>query len=1062
MSDEIACGSCGSPNPARAKFCLECGAQFRAAGQDAGERRVVSVVFADLSGFTSYSEKTDPEEVRALADQAAGALGGIVQRYGGTVDKIIGDCVMAVFGAPTSHEDDPERAVRAALEMRAFVDENSERFAGMPLRIGVNTGEAMFAPVGPQGQHTVIGDTVNTAARLQTAAAKGEVLVGEGTYRATTSSIELEEVPPLKAKGKDEPVPAWRAVRVRGAEPVRARAQTPIVGRDAELARLWELWELARAGGSPYLAAVLGPPGIGKSRLIDEHVARLQATGAIFRGRCLPYGEGITYWPVIEILRDAAGILTTDEPPAVSAKLGTLLEGLGTDDLDELRTMAAALANLLGVSTTPRGTYAVDEISQGELHWGVRRVLELLAGMRPVLLVLEDVHWAEPTLLELIVFILEADAPLLVVASARPELCRVDTPLLTPAANRRVIEVGPLDEGEGVALLAGLASELDEEARERVLRTAAGNPLFLEETVRMLSESGALEGGGAVTMPGSLRSLIGARLDRLPEAESKLAQRASVIGGVFWSGALARLHGEEVEPGLRSLTERDMVHPQEPSTVAGEREWAFKHALIRDVAYERLPKAARAELHARCGEWISALPGGEDEFPEIVAHHLEQACLLARGMKRSGITPPLIPAVRALTRAAERAEGREGTREADRFYSRAIELVEDRLPETSAELRLRRCGTQVALGSLRQAVGELEEVTVAAAAVGRPDLRCGSLLMLANVDQKQGRPREARGRLEEALSLAEGIGDARLRVRAAYEFASLRADFEGAGEDAVADLRDAQALADELDDRALRIEGHLRLGTLLFNIGRLADAEEEFARCALLASEEGSLRDETRATSSLGFVKFYRGDKEEAELLAVRAMEMLERTGDRYLQLQNLRWLAKFSLARDDAPAAEARLREALPLALESGGWLVVEIERYLVEALVRQGRVDEAREAVAAAREGLPAEDAYARAALSIAEGIVAAAEGDAARVAGAFEAAFPLLEEQGLTIDLAEARMVYAWALAELGDPAAARDQLAQARATFEALGALGKLEEIDQELAETGGGAVSRPST
>ncbi len=375
MASELPCPSCGTLNAARAKFCNECGtklaplvdipaadgratmeamleAEEAAVRSHPGERRVVSVLFADLSGFTSFSERSDPEEVRALADEAAGRLGEIVVRYGGTVDKIIGDCVMAMFGAPTSHEDDPERAVRAALDMQDYVNEHSEKFAGLPLRIGVNTGETMYAPVGPGGQYTVIGDTVNVAARLQSAAAKGEILVGKPTYQAAAEAIELEAVAPIRAKGKEEPVPAFRAVRVKGGQVKRKAARTPLIGRGVEFDRLWELWEKARTERRPYLAVILGEPGMGKSRLLAEVTARLSGAAAVHWGRCLPYGEGITYWPVVELVKEAAGILVSDGPQEMSAKLGSLLESLGTDDVDELRTMASALANLVGVPTS--------------------------------------------------------------------------------------------------------------------------------------------------------------------------------------------------------------------------------------------------------------------------------------------------------------------------------------------------------------------------------------------------------------------------------------------------------------------------------------------------------------------------------------------------------------------------------------------------------------------------------------------------------------------------------------------------------------------------------------
>jgi class 3 adenylate cyclase/tetratricopeptide (TPR) repeat protein len=1032
----------------------------------AGERRVVSVLFADLSGFTSYSERTDPEEVRALADEAAARLGDIVERYGGGVDKIIGDAVMAVFGAPISHEDDPERAVRAALDMQAYVTEHSETFAGLPLRIGINTGEAMYAPVGRGGQYTVIGDTVNTSARLQSGAGKGEVLVGESTYRATVEAIEFEASPPITAKGKEEPVVAWRARSVIGARPTKRAATASLVGRTVEFDRLWELWERVRTDGKPYLATILGAPGVGKSRLLTEVTGRLEGMTSVHWGRCLPYGEGITYWPVIEVVKDAAGILQSDDATTDGVKVGTFLEGLGSDDLDELRTMAAALATLIAAPTTPRGTYTVTEISQPELHWGLRRILELLAARRPVVLVFEDLHWAEPTLLELLEYLLEADAPILVLGTARPELKETAPGILADQWNRRLIELQTLSEAESGALLTELlgGATIPEGPLGKLLQAAAGNPLFLEETVRMLMDAGVLDSTGRpvegaatdVAIPSSLHSLIGSRLDRLGPPERRLAEHASVVGNVFWPGAVAHLDGavEDIEGNLGTLEDRDIIHEHETSTLAGEREYAFKHILVRDVAYGRLSKGRRAQLHLRCSGWVAGLSEGEEEFIEIVAYHLEEACRLASEVKRSSIAPPILPAVKALTQAAAKARRREGTREAQRFYARALGLLGGRFPETGTEIRLLRSQTLTELGELKTAREELSSVVDGAARTGRRDLRCGALVGLADIDEKQGRASEARRRLSEAESLAADVGDLPLQVRTRFQLSALHADFEKRADEAEDELREALVLAEELDDLSLRVEGHLRLGTLLFNLGRLAEAEDQLTRCEALAGAEGSLRDQAMVTLLLSFVKFYRGEVDEAERLALQTLQWLERTADRYFEIQDLRCLAKFALWRGDAVTAQERLDQALPMAVETGGWLAVEINRYLAEALSRQGKVAEAREAAEAARACLPEEDLYARAALSLADAFVATAEGDEDTARRHFTAALPLLEEQALILDHGEAMVAFARALRRFGDHSAAREHLDRARELFAGMEAWALVQEIDRELAEMAG--------
>jgi tetratricopeptide (TPR) repeat protein len=483
--------------------------------------------------------------------------------------------------------------------------------------------------------------------------------------------------------------------------------------------------------------------------------------------------------------------------------------------------------------------------------------------------------------------------------------------------------------------------------------------------------------------------------------------------------------------------------------VADEREYEFKHILIREVAYDRLPKGRRAELHVRFTEWTRALRGGEEELVEIVAYHLEQACRLAREVARSPVPPPVDAAVEALRLAAEKAERREGFPEAERFYLRALDLLADGDAERAIELRLSHGRVLTALGQLPRAHEELLEVAASALSGDRRDIRCAALVALANIDQKQGRADESQRRLMEAQALAAEINDRGLQTRAGYEFAQVRADFHGEIGPAVDDLSRALVIAEELDDRALRIEGHLRLGSVFFNLGELDRAEEQLDRCLSLAAEQGSRRDEARATSWLSLVKYYRGEEEEAERLALQALAWLERTSDSYFQLQNLGALAKYALARGDPELAEKRLRDALPLALEGGGWLVIEMYRYLTQALVCQQRIDEARELVAFAARNVPEEDLFARAALLLAEAAVATARGERSAATASLEEAMRLLEEQQLVIELAETRLAFGRALAAFGETTGALTELERARTAFRRMGARGLLAQADGEL-------------
>jgi class 3 adenylate cyclase/tetratricopeptide (TPR) repeat protein len=1058
------CAECGEENPERARFCLACGSSLDSAPAPAAveERRTVTVVFTDIVGSTASAEQLDPEDVRARLAPYYTRVRRELESFGGTVEKFIGDAVVALFGAPVAHEDDPERAVRATLAVREAIAElnAADEWLDLNLRTGVHTGEALvvLGARTTEGEGMAAGDVMNTAARLQSAAPVNGIIAGEATYRATSHVIEYREAEPVQAKGKTEPIPVWEVVAVRKPPSSRAVSGGPFVGRGEELDRLENAWERVRSGRGGFAATILGPPGIGKSRFLREFTERVEPVASVYRGRCLPYGEGITYWAITEILKGAAGILHDDGSEVSSRKLGALLERLPTTDQDELRTMAAALATLAGVATTPAGTYTVTEITQAEMHWGIRRILELLAAERPLVLVVEDLHWAEPTLLELVESVAGASSgAIFLLGSARPELADTYAAFTSESEGRLVIELEALPEEASGALLAGLlgTEEVPEGPLKTLLENAGGNPLFLEETVGMLKDAGLVSGGritgdvGALPVPTSLQALIGSRLDQLSAAEKRVAQHASVVGVTFWSGSLAHLDGIEsdLDLALETLQRRDFVRAHESSTVAGEREYGFKHVLIRDVAYGQLPKGRRADLHLRFADWVRALPGREEELIEIVAYHLEQACLAARAIARSPVAPPVLRAVDALGRAAGKSERREGYGEAERFYVRALALLDGEHAEVAADIRVRHGRALVALGELRRATAELTSVAQDALALGRSNLRGSALVELADIDQRQGRPADGRRRLAEAAELAEDNGDMLLGVRAAFVLASLRAEFDGALDEAVEDLRRSVAIAEEIDDRSLRTEGHLRIAALLFNLGRLAEVEEQLGRCLALAGEMGSHRVEAEATSWLSVVKYYQGEFAEAERLGLQAAEWLDRTSDSYFQVQNLVYLARYALDEDDSKLAEERLRDAIPIALGIEGWVVVESYRFLVEALVREGQASDARELADFAARGISEEDPYAHASVLLARGTVSAAEGHATDTRNAFTEALGLLESLHMPVDTAEARIAFAGALARLGDVDDARAELGRARELFEAMGATGALVRIER---------------
>jgi class 3 adenylate cyclase/tetratricopeptide (TPR) repeat protein len=1074
------CAKCGQDNPDVARFCLACGSPLAAVtAAPEEERRLITVLFTDIVGSTAKAEQMDPEDVRARLAPYYARLRTELERFGGTVEKFIGDAVVALFGAPVAHEDDPERAVRAAFAVcTAIEDLNAQdEWLDLKVRVGVNTGEALVvigARVG-EGEGMASGDVMNTAARLQSAAPVNGIVVGELTYLATRDTIEYSAVAPIAAKGKSEPVPIWQALAPRDEPRRRPLVGTTLIGRDRELEELSEQWSQVMRDGRPKTVTVLGPPGIGKSRLLAQLGQRAEEEGSVHWGRCLPYGEGITYWPVTELVKSAAGILQSDPTGTIADKLDGLIAGLGTDDLDELRAIAAALSNIVGIPTTPRGTYAARQISQAELHWGIRRAFELFSLNGPTMLVFEDLHWAEQTLIELIAFIgsREIEAPLMLVCSARPELAETAPAHVRTSERRRTITLGTLSSEQGIAFVAELlgdAALAETPVAAALIRNAGGNPLFLGESVRMLQDQGLVDAERWQSetledfpVPTSVQSLISARLDQLGPGAKRCAHHASVVGSVFWPGAVTHLGagesgavGPDLQSDLDALARRDFIGRNEVSTVANEDEYAFKHILIRDVAYGQVPKGRRAQLHVRFADWVRILPGNADEFIEIVAWHLEQACRLSREIARSPIDPPLLAAAGALADAARRAEQHEGLREAKRFYVRALEVLGDAHPERALELRLQHARTLAALGELIGAREELEACAAIAAETRQTAVRCDALVTLANIDQRQGRPGDARTRLDEALDLSRSVGS-RFQIRAAFSAAALRADFEGDLDGAVDDLRRALALAEELDDPALATEGRLRIGYILFNAGDLGGSETELTRCYELAEDLGSRRDQARATLVLAAIKYYRGDLAEAERLGLQTCEWLERTAEPYFQIQNFRALGMYALARDDPLAAEQWFQQAIPIALEEGGRYALEVYRWLTEAIVRQGRIDDGADLVELAARSAPAEDLAAQAYVGIGSALVAAARGDNTGTRIGYARGLDLFEQQNMPIELAETRVSFARALASLGEISDTRSQFELARSTFAEIGADRVVRMIDRELAELAGGAV-----
>ncbi len=674
------CPACGTANPAEARFCMACATPL-AALETREERRVVSVLFADLAGFTARAEALDPEDVRAILVPYHAAITSEVTTHGGRVDRFLGDGVMALFGAPVAHGDDPERAVRAGLRI---VERVGALGLDLHVRVGINTGSVLFAAgAGDRDDavtgDAVTGDAVNTAARLQAAAPLDGVVVGEATHRATAHALSFAALPAIAAKGKAHPVPLWRALgplaRAAGALPVEA---TPFVGRDLELSRLVALFERARTAPSVEVATIVGDAGLGKSRLVRElarHVARLPDPVTWLAGRCLPYGDGLGLWALGEIVRARAGIADGDDQAARAAKLDAVLE----EPDPALRTwLNNRLAPLVGlaVATAPP--------MQQEAFTAWRRFLEAIARRRPTVLIVEDLHWAGGAMLAFLEHLADraAGLPLLLVTTARPELAERHPGWLARSGHATVVSLDALPEPAMAALVGGMLPGTAPDLVAAVVARAEGSPLYAEQLAAIVRDRRAPLDGGALDealVPPGLQGLLAARLDALPAEARRTALDAAVVGRVFWAGAVATIGGrsaDELVPALDELVRRQLVRPVVPSSLAGEAEYAFWHALVRDAAYVELTRAARLARHRAFAAWLvertTATPG---EAAAIVVAHLDRALELATALRRAvdaaAVRACLVPALLA---AADHAMRTHASR-APNLLCRALDLM---------------------------------------------------------------------------------------------------------------------------------------------------------------------------------------------------------------------------------------------------------------------------------------------------------------------------------------------------------------------------------------------------
>jgi class 3 adenylate cyclase/tetratricopeptide (TPR) repeat protein len=767
------CVECGEENPERARFCLACGSPLADGPAPDEERKIVSILFVDLVGFTAMSERIDPEDVRARLRRYYARSKQEIERFGGTVEKFIGDAVMAAFGAPVAHEDDAERAVRAGLRVLEAIEELNQAEPGLALsaRAGVNTGEAVVAlrsrPA--EGAGFVTGDVVNTAARLQQVAPVGALVVGRQTFEATKRVVDYEALEPIPVKGKAEPLWMWRAKRprLRTDTGLDDGDRVPFIGRQHELALLEQMFARAVRESSVQLVTLTGEPGAGKSRLVRQFHAVLGERAGAFAwrtGRCLPYGEEITFWALGQVVKAEAGVLDSDNAQEVSHKLAASVQEV-VAEASELDWFQARLAPLVGAGAA--GAPVAVERSQSFVAWS--RFLEAIASKKPLILVFEDLHWADDPFLEFVEHLVDwsTGVPLLVVCTARPELFDRRPVWGGGKRNSAASALSPLTPEETSRLIAALLPQavLPPKTRETLLEQAGGNPLYAEEFARMLRDRAVLERPGTaggitagieIPVPETIQALIAARLDTLAPERKSVLHAAAVVGNVFWAGAVASVSGAAegtVEDVLHELAAKEFVRRIRATSRQGEAEYSFWHVLVRDVAYRQIPRAARAAKHRAAAKWIERTAGERvADRAELLAHHYGQALELVRAA--GGDTAELEQqTTRFLMIAGERALSLDVGR-AESYYRRALRLLVQGEPQRVKVLA--KLAEAAALAGRQPEAEAGYAEAVAGLQVHGDHVAAGeALVKLAALVRDRGEAVRARSLLAEAVDLLE-------------------------------------------------------------------------------------------------------------------------------------------------------------------------------------------------------------------------------------------------------------------------------------------------------------------
>jgi predicted ATPase/class 3 adenylate cyclase len=951
----LTCANCGEQNPERARFCLNCGASL-VAEQRRGARKVVTVVVGDVSGSTALGERLDPESLGRVMARYFERTRAVLERHHGLVQKFIGDAVVATFGVPVVREDDALRAVRAAAAMQDAVAElDPEGGPAIEVRIGVSTGEVMVEEAG--GDPLVIGEAVNLATRLQAAAGPGEVLLDRRTWHLARDALVAAEV-----EGVDGG--AWRLVDVSpDALGHTRRSDNPLVGRLAELQLFDWVFQRTVRTSTCHLLTVLGPAGVGKSRLVAAAVDALDDTATVLSGQCSSDAEGSSFWPVAEIVRRAAEIKTADSPEQAETKLTELL---GVPDAEQV---ADRLGRLIGLRPAP--------VTSEDAVWAVRRFLEVLADRQPLVAVIDDLHWAQPALLDLVeqVVGLAREARLLLVAVARPELLEQRPGWSGGRLNASTMLLEPLAADEAATLLEHLAGEaaLPRDATERITRSAEGNPLFLEELLAMLIEEGRLRRQGdrwvandlaAASTPPTIQALLAARLDRLAGEERALLDRASVMGQAFDRAAMLALTPEparaEADAHLLALVRTELLRPA-PAPFGGRDGFAFRHQLVRDAAYDSLPKQTRAELHERYAGWLAeAFAARAAKVGEVLGWHLERAYRLLTELGPVDAHGREVAAAASaqLAAAGHLATGRGDLPAAANLLERALALLP---PGDRTRLQLLTDLGEVLILNVETERAQRVLDDALAAAEGTGDQALAAHATLGKLELRLDSPDRYRADVQQALSLLEHLGDEQGQSRAWRLLgldSYLRCQIGRAEEEFLRAVEHARAAGDQ------RIEAGNLYALVQAAFWGPTPVAEGIRRCQEIRERaEGSYRVEMSALHTLAGLHAMAGEFERARELGDSAAQIAGKLGPSRFAALCSQFLGQVELLAGDPAAAERWLRWGAGVLERMGErGLRSELTANLARALAAQGRDDQALEQATLAGELAVRDDLYAQ----------------------------------------------------------------------------------------------------